>query len=360
MMSANRMLFLNYLQTDAGTADKVKLPRDYVLACRFLHCSIIDRTATLDQGFAYTVLDRIPAPATDSATFAELCDAIGAEIVADAISAGKEVAVLWSGGIDSTTALIAVMKAAEQRGCSGHIRVLLSLDSVQEHPGFFLRQIKGRYRLQPVTHPISASLDPTLVNVTGEHGDQLFGSHILASYVRRGLGLADYRDILPLVLLERLRNPLSARRVKRYLAPVIAAAPVPLRTLFDCLWWLNFSLKWQEVTLRLPVFRGEEARMVYNSLRHFFRDERFQAWALANGQIRRVPVWARYKDEAKRYILDFSGDRDYYQTKEKEDSLKNVMADPGGTIRYRAFMREDFRPVFSRVEWPLPGNGANR
>jgi hypothetical protein len=359
-MSANRMLFLNYLQTDAGTVGELKLPRDYVLACRFLHCSIIDRTATLDQGFAYTALDRIPAPATNGATFAHLCDTIGAEIVADAIATGKDIAVLWSGGIDSTTALIAVMKAAEQRGCTGRIRVLLSLDSVQEHPGFFLRQIKGRYRLQAVTHPISAALDPCLVNVTGEHGDQLFGSHILASYVRRGLGLADYRDMLPLVLLERLRNPLSARRVQRYLAPVIAAAPVPVRTLFDCLWWLNFSLKWQEVTLRLPVFRGNEARTVYDSLRHFFRDERFQAWALANGQIRRVPVWARYKEEAKQYILGFTGDRDYYQTKEKEDSLKNVMVDPSGPNRYRAYMREDFRPVFSPMEWPPPGNGAHR
>ncbi len=354
------MLFLNYLQTDTGTVGGLDLPRDYVLACRFLHCSIIDRTGTLDQGFAYTALDRIPAPATDGATFADLCDAIGAEIVAGAISAGKEIAVLWSGGIDSTTTLIAVMKSADQRGCSDRIRVLLSLDSVQENPGFFLRQIKGQYQLQPVTHPISASLDPSLVNVTGEHGDQLFGSHILASYVRRGLGLADYRDMLPLVLLERSGNPLSARRVQRYLAPVIAAAPVPVRTLFDCLWWLNFSLKWQEVTLRLPVFRGEEARTIYESLRHFFRDERFQAWALANSQIRRVPVWARYKEEAKRYILDFTGDRDYYQTKEKEDSLKNVMVDPASTSRYRAFMREDFQPVFSRVEWPPPGNGAHR
>jgi hypothetical protein len=236
--------------------------------------------------------------------------------------------------------------------------VLLSLDSVQENPGFFLRWIRGRYQVQSVTHPISASLDPAVVNVTGEHGDQLFGSHLLAPYVRCGLGQEDYRDALPLVLLDRLRNPRSAYRVHRYLKPTIAAAPVPIQTLFDCMWWLNFALKWQEVTLRLPVFRGDEARAVHDALRHFFRDERFQAWSLANAQIRRAPVWARYKEEAKRYILDFTGDHGYYRTKEKVDSLKNVMVDPGSTDRYRAFMREDFRPVFSRVEWRPPWDGA--
>src|SRR5215204_2516711 len=99
-MSANRMLFLNFLQADGGTIGGDELPRDYVLACRFLHCSIIDRTATLDQGFAYVARDRIPAPGIGDATFAELCDAIGAEIVAGAIGEGSEIGVLWSGGID--------------------------------------------------------------------------------------------------------------------------------------------------------------------------------------------------------------------------------------------------------------------
>lgn len=358
-MSANRMLFLNLLQADAGTIDEDDLPRDYVLACRFLHCSIIDRTASLDQGFAYTALDRIPEPSMDGATFAELCDVVGAEVVAQAITAGKAIDVLWSGGIDSTTALIAIMKAAEKRGCEDRVHVLMSLDSVHENPGFFLRRIVGTYSVQSVGHPISASLNPARIGVTGEHGDQLFGSRLLESYVRRGLGQASYHDLLPLALVERLRNPIHAYRVYRYLRPVIAAAPVPIRSLFDCLWWLNFSLKWQEVTLRLPVYRGAEARAVYDSLRHFFRDERFQAWALANAQVRQVPVWARYKEVAKQYVFDFTGDRRYYRTKEKEDSLRNVMVAPGATSRYRAFMREDFRPVLTQVEWP-PSKGTLR
>jgi hypothetical protein len=349
-VGAERILFLNYYQAESGAVGGDRLPRDYVLACRFLHCSILDRTSTLDQGFDYAVLDPIPAPATDGTTFAQLCDAVAAEIVSEARAAGRNVDVLWSGGIDSTVALVAIVKAAAAGGCSEQVRVLLSLDSVYEYPGFFLRHVNGKFRMRAVTHPIAEFLDPAVVNVTGEHGDQLFGSHLLESYVRRGLGSVDYREILPLVLLERLRSVRGAFRVGRFLEPVFAAAPVPIRTLFDCLWWLNFCLKWQEVTLRLPAVRGEQARAVYDSLRHFYRDERFQAWALANAAGRCPSVWARYKEVAKRYILDFTADRAYYRTKEKEVSLRNLMADPASETGYRVFMREDFRPVYAAVE----------
>jgi hypothetical protein len=355
-MTAQRLIFLNFRQADSGTVEYRQLPHDYVLACRFLHCGIIDRTSTLDQGFDYAVLDRIPAPAIDGPTFAALCDTVGAEIVAEALETRRRISVLWSGGIDSTTALIAIMKAAEARDCRDRVRVLLSHSSVHEYPGFFLRHINGAYRFRSVTHPIAEFLNPAVINVTGEHGDQLFGSQLLESYVRRGLGGVDYRDILPLVILERLGNPRSAHRVERYLEPVIAAAPVPIRTLFDCMWWLNFSLKWQDVTLRLSVFRGDETCAVYGSLRHFFRDERFQAWSLANGAERLPPGWTRYKDLAKQYIFAFSGDQAYYRHKEKEDSLKNVLVDSASTVAYRAFMCEDFRPVVSTVELLPPGN----
>lgn len=353
-----QILYLNYCQADSGFIGSSELSQDYVLACRFLHCGIIDRTATLDQGFRYSILDPIPGPATDGATFAELCDALGTEIVG---GAGRGIRVLWSGGIDSTCALIAIMKAAESQGCQDHVQILLSLDSVQEYPGFFLRHISERYRIRCVAHPLSAYLDPAFVNVTGEHGDQLFGSQLLEPYVRRGLGGIDYRDILPLVIAERLGSVRSAYRVNRFLEPVFAAAPVPIRTLFDAMWWLNFSLKWQDVTLRLPAGCGELAGMVYASLHHFYRDLRFQAWSLAYGAERLPPVWGRYKDVAKRYILAFTGDQAYYRLKEKEGSLRSIMVDPWSGNESRIHMGVDFQPAQTIVERIVPWDeGAER
>lgn len=344
-MSGGRVLFLNARQAESGAVGDVALPRDYVLACRFLRCSIIDRTLSLAQGFEYTVLDCLPAPGDDGMTFAQLCDARGAEIIAEARREHRGIGVLWSGGIDSTCALIAIIKAAAAQQEPDRVRVLLSMSSVHEYPEFFLKHIDGRVAVQPVTHPIAEFLDPSLLNVTGEHGDQLFGSHLLRAYVLRSIAQVDYRDILPLVLLQRLRNPRSAVRVRRYLEPVIAAAPVPIRSLFDCMWWLNFTLKWQEVSLRLAVFRGEETRAVVDSFRHFFRDERFQRWALAHTPGRPVAAWTDYKEIAKHYILEYTGDDRYFRTKEKEDSLRNVIADPAQPVEKRVYMKDDYRPV---------------
>jgi hypothetical protein len=196
---------------------------------------------------------------------------------------------------------------------------------------------------------MSAFLDPNVLNVTGEHGDQLFGSQLLRPYVQRGFGHAKYEDVLDAIMVERLGNPLSALRVRRYLQPVVEAAPVPIRTVFDYLWWLNYALKWQSVTLRLAVSRGDQTYPVYRSLRHFFRDVRFQRWALANTPGRTPSDWPRYKDVAKRYILEFTGDVNYFTHKEKQDSLRNVLLEPEDLKNYLVFMREDFRPISTQA-----------
>jgi hypothetical protein len=354
-MASNPILFLNFNQSLTGRAGPYALPRDYMLACRFFHCGIIDRTRILNSGFPYTVLDELPPMVTDAPPFAALCDARGVEIVEEARESGKKVAVLWSGGIDSTAALIAVMKAAVQLGFDDQVVVMLSMDSVLENPSFFLQQIRPKYRTRAVTHPVSAYLDSKGLTVTGEHGDQLFGSHLLESYVRRGLAGTAYEDILPLAMVERLRNPLSVYRLMRYLEPLFRSAPVPIRTLFDAMWWLNFTLKWQEVALRLPVFRGNQASPVHKSLRHFFRTTDFQRWSMANPAIRDVPVWSSYKDVAKHYILEYTGDRSYYLHKEKEDSLRKVMSSRVNPERFRIVMDTAFLPRIQPVDPPPDG-----
>jgi hypothetical protein len=48
-MIGPRFLYLNYLRADSGSSGEHQLPRDYVMACRFLHCGITARTCALDQ-----------------------------------------------------------------------------------------------------------------------------------------------------------------------------------------------------------------------------------------------------------------------------------------------------------------------
>ena len=344
-MKNDSILFLSLRQINTGRVLRDDLPMRYILACHFLHCGIVDRTRTLDQGFEYSVLDPMPRWYSNAFSFQDLCEARGAEIVGEAVDSERIIRVLWSGGIDSTAAFIAISKAAEKVNWTRRIQVLLSKESINEYPVFYDRYIQGKYPEIPVTPPIAECLDPACINVTGEHGDQLFGSLLLDPLVRAGIAEEPYEDVLPEIMIKQFANNIRAERLLSYLEPLIAAAPVPIRTLFDYLWWLNFSLKWQTVTLRLIALGNKPPLRLYRSLWHFFRTEPFQQWSFSFHP-RRVPLtWERYKEVAKEYIRAYTGDEEYFLHKEKEPSLGRVMRRPDHASVMPALIRGDFTIV---------------
>jgi hypothetical protein len=349
-MTTRPVVFLNYSQVQTGNVGGQRLSRAYRLACDFLRCSIIDRTGQLEPCFPQRVLDPIPGLQPIDLSFAEICHQRANHLVELAAREGRDICVLWSGGIDSTVALIALGEAAREKNLQDRIVVVLSMDSVQENPRFFLREVVAHYRIRYVSYPLPSSLDSAAINVTGEHGDQLFGSHLLDSYVRRGLGHVPYADILPLIIFERLGVRRGALGIPKYLAPVIAASPVPVRTLIDYFWWLNFTLKWQEVSLRLPAWSGDRARAINSSLHHFYRTPHFQLWSMQEGRKLQPAVWADYKRPAKQFILDATGDRQYFVSKEKEDSLRNVLRPADESWRNCVVMYDDFQPQYRELD----------
>lgn len=341
----NEVIFLNARRARSRYLGRYAINEDYKLTSDFFHCGIMDRTGTLDQGFPYETLDAIPTPEFNGADFNELCDTTGQALVSKAEEQDTNIRVLWSGGIDSTSAIISLMKATDRLGKPDLLEVVCSDRSVEEYPWFFENYIKGKYNISKLDGPVPKSLDPNYVNVTGEHGDQLFGSMLLEPYVKDGTAQQPYQDALPRVLEESLGNEQKAAKVMDYLANQFDAAPIEVDSLFDALWWINYSMKWQHVTLRLPAF-SDNARDVHQSMEHFFRGDDFQNWTLTNDSVREVEDWDRYKEAAKQYILDFTGDQDYYRTKTKEGSLQHVMRDQSAPNGYMIHMTKNFQPVF--------------
>lgn len=107
------VIFLNSHRAKSGVLNGQRLPEGYILACKFFDCGIIDRTATLDQGFDYSVLDPIPENRGGTLSFAEVCDAVASDIVSRAREEDRPIRILWSGGIDSTVALIKALPKEE-------------------------------------------------------------------------------------------------------------------------------------------------------------------------------------------------------------------------------------------------------
>lgn len=302
----------------------------YRYLVKFFGCALIDRTETLQPGFPYRVIDPIPAQRPGLPALDELCDARGAELLSESEREDRELRVLWSGGIDSTAALVALLRAAERSGGGDRIRVFLSAQSIEEHRWFFHRVIEPNLAYHRI-ETVSDALDPDSLIVTGEHGDQIFGSALAADYLKKKYRLRrvapqlfePWRDLLPVVFCRRL-NFDEALEAEGFLLPQLAHSPVPLRTLFDVLWWINFSMKWQTVTLRLPTYRPEHYRTLIGCMRHFFRHDDFQRWSLANHESKIGKKWKSYKMPLKRYINDYFDDPDYLKNKLKIGSLNAI------------------------------------
>ena len=350
---AGKLLFLNSHRAKSGVVDGHALREEYVLLAKVFGCGPLDRTRTLDIGLDYDVVDALPTDET-SASFGAICEQVADGIVDDALEQNLAIQVAWSGGIDSTVALISLVARLRDRAELDRLTVLLSLNSIREYPWFYEHFIRDQLQTEPLPMPLPTALREDALTVTGEHGDQLFGSDHLADLVRTGLAQEPYRDVLPLFICEKLNCTESAGRLLEYLAPQVAKAPVPISTAFDFIWWCNFSLKWQQVALRIPAFRQGDVGPFVRTTRHFFGDPRFQAWSLSNPQVRRIKDWRAYKLEAKKVILDATGDFEYFVGKEKSPSLKRVLVDrlKQGRDRYRVHMYDDYQVQFEVFQIP--------
>lgn len=351
----SRILYINTHAAKYGWYFGRRLPEGYRLAAKFWGSGLLDRTGTLYTGFPYASLYPIPAlpivaSASDNPPLAALCDAEGLRIIAEAQHRDTDTEVLWSGGIDSTAALVSLIRASAQCGRLNQLEVLLTEQSVEEYPLFFERIIKPlKHRF--VSAPVTTHLNPARLIVTGEHGDQIFGSAKAAHFVSDGRAFQRYPDALPIILAENLGSPQSADTVMRYLEPIFRTCPIPLRSVFDAFWWINFSLKWQIVGLRLAVFRVSGVLRTFRALRHFFSHPSFQLWSLQNHPMKIGQSWESYKMPLKDYIFSHTGDEQYRRTKIKVPSLKAVLRSDvqRNSPTYRVLMDEAFVPVF----WPV-------
>ena len=100
--------------------------------CRFLGAPLVDRTGTID--FKLKVKSLYPIPVRDpdfNMTLRQVMMQRAEQILSDH---SGEIDVLWSGGIDTTAAVVALLQVP---GARERIRIRYCQRSVAEYPGFF-------------------------------------------------------------------------------------------------------------------------------------------------------------------------------------------------------------------------------
>ncbi|MEL7303540.1 MAG: hypothetical protein AAGJ53_07590 [Pseudomonadota bacterium] len=315
------LLFVDTAMAVSPTVLSHPLPDGYRLSSLYFGAGLIDRTRTLDLGFPYEIMDDIPALGPAPADFASLCAERAGDLVAEARATNKKLHVLWSGGIDSTTALAALLTALGNE--TDRLVVFMNAASRKEYPKFFKTHVKRLKTVQIKT--VGAAFKDDAIVVTGEHGDQLFGSAKALEHSISGIR-RPWETALPVLLAERLASGPRADAVVAFLEPQLARAPVPLPDLFTCLWWLNYSMKWQAVSLRMYPSSGlNDVQLYCDRAAHFFQTIPFELWALSHAGEGVRDDWATYKWPARDVIRDFTRDAHYASTKEKVPSLKGLV-----------------------------------
>lgn len=261
----------------------------------------------------------------------------------------EKITVSWSGGIDSTTALCALIETCDN--WKDRLRVIYTDTSVLEYPEFhekFVTQVKDNVLCSEhdlFTKHIPNALDDSLVT-SGECGDQIFGSMILAS--NPGSMIQPYQSILdwdhllgPDANLHRSSPVNNVGKVYKdlmfnYIEEQLSYCPFEVKSVFDFYWWLNYTLKWNlcvyRVIGKVPV--GNEFKI--KNWYPFYNAPELHQWSISHHE-EKVKVggnWKTYKQPAKDYIFTIAGDEDYRDNKVKTASLSEESRKLSGSISF--------------------------
>lgn len=302
---------------------------------------LIDRSRTIKQNLS--IVSEMPTSTTEL-KFADITDARAVELLEKASKNQRNICVSYSGGIDSTTALVSLLKHKNDYQ-DVEIITVMSNDSYYEYPEFYENHLKSETTVEwveplEVMSRLSADREKPCYIVTGEIGDQLFGSQIMFNVGTKKMDIpwGTFLSVPDYMLLKNIaeKNPFFDED----------------KSYGNFLWWINFTLKYQWVQLRMY---SQLETVAFEDIIHFFDTEDYQKWAISNPMQVKFPDYSlpqTYKLPAKEYIFAFCNDLWYLKSKKKVPSLCKTVE--GGMSSGLSRITEDFKLYkFMDVEYEV-------
>lgn len=266
-------------------------------------------------------------------SFDELCQTRARQLLDHAKNTNRKLVVMYSGGIDSTLIVVSLLKIATEEELKNNIIILLNQYSVAENKNFFNNHIIKKCRIES-SYLFHAFLgNDKYVVVNGEGGDQLFGSAV-SDGIFKTKG-ADYifqqptHSVISEILNGKVNDIEASDKIATVLNKVVAAAPIPIETIYHYFWWINFGLKWQSVYARSVAYTDSVYQSTVKPEENyfiFFGTPEMQLWSMNNTDKLVRDTWASYKYHCKDIIYDYNKDADYRDNKMKLGSLISVVS----------------------------------
>lgn len=233
-----------------------------------------------------------------------ICMGRANELVALVENTDKKIHVLWSGGIDSTAALLCLREVVP----ANKLVVMYTPQSLVEYPGFFEQHIQGIFETFQFSMSTTwRAIDFACANgllVTGEIGDQIFGTVLFMGKDKEWLAQPWENFDAGLA---------SDDAYQRF----VAACQQKITTIAEFLWWVNYSMKYQIVQCRMML--NNTSSVLNQNLFHFFDSKSFNDYAVSTSMEIKMPGYdtANYKKPLRDVIYNLSNDAAYAYNKPK-------------------------------------------
>lgn len=297
--------------------------------------TFVDRTETIKIPLKMHTPDFLKVPELNTFTgksFDQICDERARSLLDQALASNRKIAVMYSGGVDSTLILCAFLKVAKPEELK-QIIVLLSEKSVLENPNFYRDYVTKYFKCESSYKFPAYMGNDKILFVTGENADQLFGSQVagnFAMFTSHESLLAPLADMESKVIeFFELTSPIQDRRyvepTYRLLKRMTESAPIKIDTVYKFLWWVNFTMKWQSVYVRIMPYAWNKGGIkIEENYTTFYSPADFQLWSMHNSDKLVGDSPTESKPVQKEYILDVNGDVSYLK-KPKVGSLAGMV-----------------------------------
>jgi hypothetical protein len=278
--------------------------------------------------------------------FAEVTDRRALEIKQRINTSDEKFVVMYSGGIDSTvimTALIKNLSLREQK----NISVCASAASMVNNPVFWKTHIYNKFEIiDSLDCKYDDLIEKDLVPITGDTGDCLYGttfaSHLyynwrnhvadlsnlsvsvieknICSFTDPDVHYSTFKDLLINYFKipkkqgfpfypQSTSNENFGRLFYDKLDLHAKTSPVEIASLHDFFWWYIFDLKYINCAVRGHVYYNDRVgiRKAYDQIVNWYHTDEYQQWSMNNnGNHTKIGYTAStYKQVARDYIFEF-------------------------------------------------------
>lgn len=270
----------------------------------------------------------------------DLADKRANELIKRAKDTNRNIAIMWSGGIDSTFVLTSILKNID---VADHelLTIFLTTHSISDNPDFYFKFLSDNKKIRIVNashfNVDNNFLDKNLL-LHGDPGDGVFGpsSRMYKFFSENRIHLEPWKKHIKTITqffepsIER--NMFVQPGLGDWFTNIITRTLEEsgyadhISTVVDWYWWTYFNFKWAGIC-SYPLHNGimgkehqgitEENHKFYAD-NIFFHTPTFQHWSYSNlKEIIGLDVYKTHKLKAREYIYEFDKNFQYFLRKRK-------------------------------------------